>query len=329
MRPDVHSFVKRCNICQTEKVIRVKTKLPMAITDTPSKPFDKISMDFYGPLKHSSKKNHYVLTMQDWLTKFIILTPVKRATSREVAKALVEKVICYFGPPKAIVTDQGTHFQNKLLADLAEVFKIKKYSSCGYRPQSNGAIERMHHTLTEYLNKFTSETVEWDDCLPLAQHAYNATEHEATGFSPIEILTGFKSRTPTSFPPLKDFYSYDDYITDTITELTHVQTLAAMNIIQAKYRSKFYYDRKLNVKHFRPGEMVFLLKEPQIGKFGIRYKGPFEIKEVDHNLKNVILLCNGSEKRVHIDKIERADSINPLHFVENNSGAQLEEIIEG
>ncbi|CAB0040665.1 unnamed protein product [Trichogramma brassicae] len=53
MRPDVHSFVKRCNICQTEKVIRVKTKLPMAITDTPSKPFDKISMDFYGPLKHS------------------------------------------------------------------------------------------------------------------------------------------------------------------------------------------------------------------------------------------------------------------------------------
>uniref|UniRef100_A0ABD2WYM6 Uncharacterized protein n=1 Tax=Trichogramma kaykai TaxID=54128 RepID=A0ABD2WYM6_9HYME len=75
--------------------------------------------------------------------------------------------------------------------------------------------------------------------------------------------------------------------------------------------------------------MVFLLKEPQIGKFGIRYKGPFEIKEVDHNLKNVILLCNGSEKRVHIDKIERADSINPLDSIENNSGAQLEEIIEG
>ncbi|KAL7286452.1 hypothetical protein TKK_0019398 [Trichogramma kaykai] len=323
MRQDVEAFVKRCECCQTEKLIRVKTKLPMIITDTTSRPFEKLSLDFYGPLKHSSRKNHYVLTMQDWLSKFIILTPCKKANAHEVAKALIERVICYFGPPSSILTDNGTHFQNNLLRDLANIFKITKLRSCVYRPQTQGAIERMHHTLTEYSKKYTNETMQWDDCLSLAQHAYNTTQHESTGFSPIEVLLGFKARTPTSFAPPKDYYAYDDYIKDTITELSHVQTLAAMNLQQAKHRSKHYYDTKLNVKHFREGEMIYLLKEPQVGKFYTDYTGPFEIIEINNETKNVKLMCDGIEKLVHVDKIKRAVEVTHESFKGNEYESTL------
>ena len=54
-----------------------------------------------------------------------------------------------------------------------------------------------------------------------------------------------------------------------------------MNAVHAKYRSKYYYDRKLNTKHFQEGELVYLLKEPKKGSLQ-EYKGPYEIVEINY-----------------------------------------------
>ncbi|XP_016844563.1 uncharacterized protein K02A2.6-like [Nasonia vitripennis] len=144
--------------CQSNKLVRVKTRLPMLISNTPSSPFTQKALDFYGPLENSRRGNKYILSIQDMLTKYIILIPTKHASADEVARALTEKVICVFGPPAAIVTDQGSHFQNRILEKLAKIFQIKKFCTTAYHPQSNGSIERMHHTLTEYLRKYVKDT---------------------------------------------------------------------------------------------------------------------------------------------------------------------------
>ncbi|CAB0037864.1 unnamed protein product [Trichogramma brassicae] len=47
-------------------------------------------------------------------------------------------------------------------------------------------------------------------------------------------------------------------------------------------------------------------KEPHLTKLDTDYAGPYEIKEVDHTEKYAILLRDGTEKRVHIDKIKHA-----------------------
>ena len=108
-------------------------------------------MDFYGPITPASEEGYrYILIIQDWLTKYIILEPARTASAEEVAAILTKKVISYFGPPKALITDNGTHFNNALMNELARIFNIQKYISTAYHFQSNGAIERMHHTLTEY-----------------------------------------------------------------------------------------------------------------------------------------------------------------------------------
>ena len=61
-----------------------------------------------------------------------------------------------------MITDQGTHFQNKLLEEFARIFKIEKYCSTAYHPQLNGGIERMHHALTEYLKQYLEKIADWD-----------------------------------------------------------------------------------------------------------------------------------------------------------------------
>jgi transposase InsO family protein len=223
----------------------------MIISDTSSHAFEKISIDFYGPLNTTPEGYKYIFTIQDCLSKNCILLPVKHANAEEVAKGLTEKMICYFDPPSAILTDQGTHLQNKLLDEFAKLFGINKYYTTAYHPQSNGSIERMHHTLTEYLRKYVENKTEWNTWVPICQHAYNCTIHEASGYSLIE-------------------------------NLAQVQAIVALNMVQAKYRSKFYYDKKLNTQHIREGEMVYALKEPRKEKLDMYYVGPYEITSIEY-----------------------------------------------
>ena len=151
MQSDVRQFVRACPDCQTDKLIQVKTRLPMIISDTPSKPFIKISIDFVGPKEVTRLDNQYILTIQDNFSKYCILAPTKQATAEEVTRVLMEKLISYFGTPAVIISDQGTHFVNKIMNEFAKAFKINKFCTTAYHPQSNGGIERMHHTLNEYL----------------------------------------------------------------------------------------------------------------------------------------------------------------------------------
>ena len=51
MKVDIQKYIQGSLQCQLKKLIRVKTKNPMVITDTPTIPSEKISMDIVGPLK--------------------------------------------------------------------------------------------------------------------------------------------------------------------------------------------------------------------------------------------------------------------------------------
>ena len=116
----------------------------MTLTDTPDAAFDKISMDIMGPLPTTQTNNSYILTIQDLLTKYSLAIPLQHAGAVQVADAFTNEFICIFGAPKAILTDQGSHFVNSLMRNIARKFRIKQYQTTAYRPQSNGSIERSH-----------------------------------------------------------------------------------------------------------------------------------------------------------------------------------------
>ncbi|KAL6416670.1 hypothetical protein ACFW04_013255 [Cataglyphis niger] len=67
--------------------------------------------------------------------------------------------------------------------------------------------------------------------------------------------------------------------------------IAHENLINAKKRSKLYYDRKLNPRKFKIGSSVYLLKEPSKSKLGDQYTGPYRVIEVlkNNNVKVAII----------------------------------------
>jgi len=77
MKKDIQDFIRKYRQCQLKKLTRIKTKQPMIITDTPSSVFDKVSLDIMGPLLTTRRRNSYILTMQDLLTKYSVAVPTR------------------------------------------------------------------------------------------------------------------------------------------------------------------------------------------------------------------------------------------------------------
>jgi len=67
--------------------------------------------------------------------------------------------------------------------------------------------------------------------------------------------------------PKDKLASYDNYLINFVTLLHVTQTNARKNVVEAKFKSKKYYDKKINSQTFKPGNQVFLLKGPKRGKF--------------------------------------------------------------
>ena len=68
---------KNCETCQQNKSKRVRTRQSMQITDTLQRALQKISMDLVGPLPMTSNSNWYILSIQDHLSRLVILAHLK------------------------------------------------------------------------------------------------------------------------------------------------------------------------------------------------------------------------------------------------------------
>ena len=304
LKIDVQRYIQQCLQCQLKKLVRVKTKQPMIITDTPGTAFDKVAMDIVGPLPKTAHGNEYILTLQDQLTKFSMGIPLPDQTAETIAEAFVDRFICVLGAPKAILTDQGRNFISDLMRKIAKLFKIRKFRTTAFHPQSNGSLERSHHALGEYLKQYANDQKQWDRWIGLAMFNYNTNVHEATKHTPYELVFGKIARIPSSegLAPNEKLANYDEYLINLVTQLHTIQKNARENVIEAKNKSKKYYDKKINPQTFKPGDQVFLLKGPKPGKFGDQYTGPHEVLEI-LNRNNVKIKIKKNSRTVHPNRL--------------------------
>jgi len=90
LKADIQRYIQQCLQCQLKKLVRVKTKQPIMITDIPESSFDKVAMDIVGPLSKTERGNEYILTLQDQLTKFCMGIPLPDQTSETIAEAFID-----------------------------------------------------------------------------------------------------------------------------------------------------------------------------------------------------------------------------------------------
>lgn len=196
---DVKEFIGKCLYCQQEKLNRLRHREEACIPNTPEFPNDKIAMDIFGPLPITSKGNQFVLSIQDQLTKYLILIPMKDQRAESIIDKLIEHFIYTFSAPKQILTDQGSNFVSNLMQGFEEAFQIKHIKTTSFHPQSNGSLERTHATVKDLIRTCIKERQEeWDEVLKLICFGYNTAVHEGTGHTPFELTFGRKANLPSA-----------------------------------------------------------------------------------------------------------------------------------
>lgn len=80
--------------------------VPLPIIDTP---FERIGLDIVGPLPKSARGHQYILVILDYASRYPETIPLRKATSRHIAKELY-LLSTSLGIPKEILMDQRTPF---------------------------------------------------------------------------------------------------------------------------------------------------------------------------------------------------------------------------
>ena len=137
--------------------------------------------------------------LQDYITKFTVLRPLRTEGVSEVAKQLVE-IFCTFGCPLILQTNYGRNYSRELVHTVTQLWPecllVHGRSKDLNELQSDGAAAEYIVKLIETWMK-NNETVHWSDCLRFVQWKLNNLKNVDTNKTP-RSLPCF-GRTPVPF----------------------------------------------------------------------------------------------------------------------------------
>ena len=195
MAQDVSTLVRGCLRCMMTRAGEVIPR-PLGSALHGSKPNEVIHMDFLfmGPGRDEKK---YILIIRDDLSSYIWLWPTAACTSEAAADALCVW-LGVLGNMVWLVTDQGSHFKNRLLAALISEIKVHHHFTTAYSPWANGSVERVCREVLRATRALLSEwglaPKDWPAVTECVQSVLNHAPLKRLGPRDLNVKTVY--RTP-------------------------------------------------------------------------------------------------------------------------------------
>ena len=280
MFEDIKSYVQSCDSCQKRGKAHNNQLLHPIPVQTP---FFQVGIDFVGPLPKTTGGNRYILVAIDYLTKWPEARPLPLANADVTATFLYEEIICRHGCPNRILSDRGTHFNNRMIERLLKTFNIKHLLSSPYHPQTNGLVERFNRTLCEALAKLVNQTDEWDKYVAPVLFAYRSSKHSTTKITPFYLTYGREARLPID-DLTDEFETIQDRLLNLIDNLPLLRGQVKERITDSQITQKERHDRHVRSEtHFEIGDKVLYYKaameNQRSGKLDEKWKGPYHIHD--------------------------------------------------
>ena len=184
---DIEHLAKSCQSCQAVK--RAPPVAPLHPWIWPSKPWQRVHLDFAGPFQGSM-----FLVGVDAYSKW----PEVRVMSVTTASATLDVLREWFaihGIPEQLVTDNGTQFTSEAFEIFVKRNGIKYVKSAPYHPASNGLAERFIQSLKQSLKASANDGRTLIQRLSSYLLSYRTTAHSTTGVSPCKLLMQRDLRT--------------------------------------------------------------------------------------------------------------------------------------
>ncbi|XP_040216980.1 uncharacterized protein LOC120946223 [Rana temporaria] len=253
----------KCNPGRTEKT-------PQKHLAKPLYAFQRIQIDHIQMPK--SGRYEYALVMVDMFSGWPEAYAVTNMTAKTTAKKLLSELVCRFGVPEVIESDQGPAFTATLTKEIWAALGVQLALHTPYHPQSSGKVERMNGTLKNRMLKMAQETnMSWPDSLPIALFSVRHTPRGKHALSPYEILFGSAPRLGCYFPQQLQLQSdvLTSYVTRLSEELTNIHSQVFSSIPDPETDS--------GTHSLQTGDWVLVKKFVRKHSLEPRYDGPFQV----------------------------------------------------
>nr|XP_033510565.1 uncharacterized protein LOC117275378 [Nicotiana tomentosiformis] len=121
----------------------------------------------------ASNGHRFILVAIDYFTKWVKAVTFKATTKKAVVDFVHSNIICRFGIPKTIITDNATNLNSHLMREIGEQFKITHRNSTPYRPKANCVVEAANKNIKKILKKMIQCSRQWHEELPFALISHN------------------------------------------------------------------------------------------------------------------------------------------------------------
>ena len=196
MKSDAADYVKKCDPCRRMSPILKSPVQDLVSISTPW-PLAQWGIDIVGPLPTASVQKKLLLVVIDYFNKWIEVDVFSSIKDRDVTRFIWENIVCRFGIPRSIASDNGPQFDSRVYRDFCEELKIKNLYSTPRYPQSNGQVEASNKTLLTALKKrIDSAKGKWVEELPRVLWAYRTTARKPIGISPFALTYGIEAVIP-------------------------------------------------------------------------------------------------------------------------------------
>ncbi|GKB43338.1 reverse transcriptase domain-containing protein [Tanacetum coccineum] len=122
---DARNLIRECNDCQIHRPIPRNPQQNLTPITSPW-PFYKWGIDIAGPFPEGLGKVKFLIVAIDYFTKWIEAKAVATITGNQVKKFVWDNIVCRFGLPGEIISDNGKQFCDNPFKDWCEKLCIRQ-----------------------------------------------------------------------------------------------------------------------------------------------------------------------------------------------------------
>ena len=243
-------------------------------------PFAQWGLDIMGPFPTALRQLKFLVVGIYYFTKWVEAEPLATITEKNIRNFVWKNIICRYGIPRVLVSDNGKQFDNSAFRDFCSKLGIKNHYSSPAHPQANGQVEVTNWTLLKIIKtQLEGAKGIWLDELPSVLWANQTTVRTPTGETPFRLAYGIDAVIPAEIGLTS--YRVDSYSKETNEEelclqldlVDEVRTAAEQRLARYQNLMSKHYDSNVRHRDFQVGDLVLrkvmgAAKDPSQGKLG-------------------------------------------------------------
>nr|GEW30927.1 reverse transcriptase domain-containing protein [Tanacetum cinerariifolium] len=245
-------------------------------------------IDIAGPFSEGPGKVKFLIVAIDYFTKWVEAKAVATITGGQVKKFVWDNIVCRFGIPGKIISDNGKQFADNPFKDWCDKLNITQRFASVKHPQSNSLVERANQSLEEGIKARLGEgNKNWVEELPHVLWAHRTMIKSSHGDTPFSLTYGTEAvipveiGMPTYRTAVVDVVNNDKELRLNLDLLEERRERAAMCKVRAKSKMMKYYNARVRGVAFKPGDFVYRSNDASHavagGKLEPKWEGPYEV----------------------------------------------------